>query len=359
MLKTYKYRIYPNKEEKNVIDQTLDTCRYLYNDFLYERKTMYEYDGAHITYIWQGNSLPYRKKLNPYLSKIHSQVLQDVARRVDKAYKNYFRRVRVGETPGYPRFKGKGQYDSFTYPQSGYSLLNGRLKLSCIGNIKIKLHRPLEGNVKTCTIIRKNDKYYVCFSSETKSSSYDTTGKVVGVDMGVTDFCITSDGNFFPSPSSYRNAEKKIKKAQRKVSRRKKGGNRRKKAVAELSKGHEKVTNQRRDIAHKVANKLIKEYDMVAHEKLQIKNMVKNRHLSKSISDAGWGMFFRILSYKAESAGKKIIEVDPRNTSQICSECGNIVPKKLNNRWHNCPVCGYSAHRDVNAARNILKRAIA
>jgi putative transposase len=278
---------------------------------------------------------------------------------VDKAYKNYFRRVRAGETPGYPRFKGKGQYDSFTYPQSGYYLKNGRLKLSCTGNMKIKLHRPLEGNVKTCTIIRKNGKYYACFSSETNSPSYDTTGKVVGIDMGVADFYITSDGNFFASPSSYRKAEKKLKKAQRKVSRRMKGSNRRKKAAVELAKTHEKVTNQRRDIAHKAANKLIKEYDMVAHEKLQIKNMVKNRHLSKSISDAGWGLFFRILSYKAESAGKKIFEVDPRNTSQICSDCGNNVPKKLSNRWHNCPVCGYSAHRDVNAARNILKRAIA
>lgn len=202
---------------------------------------MYQYDGTQITYNCQAYSLPHRKKLNPYLAQVHSQVLQDVARRIDKAYKSFFRRVKSGETPGYPRFKGKGQYNSFTYPQSGYSIEDGRLKLSCIGSIKIKLHRD----------------------------------------------------------------------------------------------------------------------DLIAHEKLEIKNMVKNRHLSKSISDAGWGIFFRILSYKAESAGREVIEVNPHNTSQICNECGNTVPKTLNERWHCCPVCGCSIHRDVNAARNILKRAIA
>ena len=177
--------------------------------------------------------------------------------------------------------------------------------------------------------------------------------------MGVADFCITSDETFFPSPKTYRKAEKQLKKAQREVSRKMKGSNRRKKAVLRLAKANEKVQNQRRDIAHKVANELINEYDLIAHEKLEIKNMVKNRHLSKSISDAGWGIFFSILSYKAESAGREVIEVNPHNTSQTCNECGNIVPKKLNERWHCCPVCGCSIHRDVNAARNILKKAIA
>jgi putative transposase len=359
MLKAYKYRIYPNKGQKHIIDQTLKTCRYLYNDFLYERKTMYEYDRTYISYRWQANSLPQRKKLNAYLAQVHSQVLQDVGRRVDKAYKDFFRRVKAGETPGYPRFKSKGQYDSFTYPQSGYSIENEKIKLSYIGSIKIKLHRPAEGNIKTCTIIQKNSKYYASFSCEIEVSLLEMTGKTVRIDMGVADFCITSDGTFFPSPSTYRKAEKILKKAQKKVSRRKKGSNRRKKAVTGLAKIHEKVTNQRKDIAHKVANKLINNYDVIAHEKLQIINMVKNKHLSKSISDAGWGIFFGILSYKAESAGREIIEVDPRNTSQICNGCGNIVPKKLSDRWHNCPVCGYSTHRDVNAAMNILKKAIA
>lgn len=185
------------------------------------------------------------------------------------------------------------------------------------------------------------------------------TGICVGVDMGVSDFCTTSDEIIFSAPQTYRKAEKALKKAQRKVSRRKKGSNRRKKAVMELSRPHEKVANQRKDLSYKIANALVKEYDIIAHEKLQIKNMVQNEHLAKSINDAGWGMFFKILAYKAESAGRLVTEVDTGNTSQMCFSCGNIVPKKLSERWHNCPYCGYSVHRDVNAARNILKRATA
>jgi putative transposase len=357
--KAYKYRIYPNKRQKQAIDQTIETCRYLYNDFLYERKFMYEYDKTNITYNWQQDSLIYRKKLNPYLQTIHSQVLQDVARRVDKAFKNFFRRVKAGEVAGFPRFKGKGQYNSFTYPQTGYSIVDGKLKLSYMGNVKIKLHREIEGKVKTCSIIRKNGKYYTCFSCEVKTALLADTGMHVGIDMGVADFCITSDGVFYQAPNTYRKAEKALKKAQRKVSRRKKDSRRRKKAIGELSKAHEKVANQRKNIAHKVANVLIKEYDIIAHEKLIIKNMVRNGHLAKSISDAGWGIFFKILSYKAESAGRVVIVVDPKNTSQMCSSCGNIVPKKLSERWHSCSYCHYSEHRDVNAAKNILQKAVA
>jgi putative transposase len=359
MLKAYKYRIYPNKKQRQAIDQTMETCRYLYNDLLSERKFMYEYDKTNITYSWQQDSLPFRKKLNPYLQQVHSQVLQDVARRIDKAFKNFFRRVKAGETPGYPRFKSKGRYDSFTYPQSGYSMEGSSIKLSCIGSVKIKLHREMEGKVKTCTITRKNNKYYACFSCEVESQALPNTGSAVGIDMGVADFCITSDEEFFPSPKTYLKAEKALKKAQRKVSRRKKGSNRRKKAVGELARLHEKVANQRRDIGCKIANHLVKKYDIIAHEKLQIKDMVKDEHLSKNIHDAGWGIFFGILAYKAESAGRLVMEVDPKNTSKMCFSCGSNVPKKLSERWHNCPCCGYSAHRDVNAAKNILKRAIA
>jgi putative transposase len=359
MLKAYKYRIYPNNQQKQVIDRILETCRHLYNDFLYERKTMYEYDKTNITYSWQQDSLPFRKRINPFLQEVHSQVLQDVARRVDKAFKNFFRRVKAGETPGYPRYKGKGQYDSITYPQSGFGTEGNKLRLSHIGAVKIKLHRNIEGTAKTCTVIRKNGKYYACFCCEVECKPLAGAGASVGIDMGVTDFCVTSDEQFIAAPRTYRKAEKILKKAQRKVSRRVKDSNRRKKAVRELARANEKVSNQRKDIAHRVACQLVKEYDLIVREKLQVKNMVKNEHLAKSINDAGWGMFFSILDYKAESAGRTVIAVDPRNTSQECYSCGNIVPKKLKERWHNCPYCGYSCHRDVNAARNILKRAIA
>lgn len=358
MLKAYKYRIYPNKKQRDMIDQTMETCRFLYNDFLSERKIMYEYDKTNITYSWQQNSLPYRKKLNPYLRMVHSQVLQDVARRVDRAFMNFFRRVKNGETPGYPRFKGKEQYDSFTYPQSGYSIEGKKIKLSCIGDVNVKLHRPIEGEIKTCTITRKSGKYYASFACEVETMPLPMTGKVVGIDMGIENFCITSDGDLYESPKTYRKAEKALKKAQRKVARRKKGSNRRKKAVKELAKAHERVSNQRKDIAHKVALDLVRKYDFIAYEDLTIKNMVKNHHLAKSIADAGWGMFFGIIDYKAESAGKLIRGINPYKSSQECSECGAEVPKKLSQRWHYCPNCGNSEHRDKNAAKVILKRGL-
>jgi putative transposase len=358
MLKAYKYRIYPNKKQKEMICRTTETCRILYNDFLFERKFMYEYDKSHITYSWQQDSLPYRKRINPYLQSVHSQVLQDVARRVDKAFKNFFQRVNAGDKPGYPRFKGKGQYNSFTYPQSGYCIEGNKLKLSCIGGVKVKLHRPVEGKIKTCTIICKNGKYYAGFACEIEAIPLPMTGKAVGIDMGIENFCMTSDGEYYASPKTYRKAEKALKKAQRKVARRKKGGNRRKKAVKELAKAHERVSNQRKDIAHKVALDLVRKYDFIAYEDLTIKNMVQSHHLAKSIADAGWGMFFRIIDYKAESAGKSSRRINPYKSSQECSECGTEVPKKLSQQWHDCPNCGNSEHRDKNAAKVILKRGM-
>lgn len=357
-LKSYKYRIYPSKKQQQIIDQTIETCRYLYNDFLYERKFMYEFDKTHIKYRWQQDSLPYRKKINPYLKEVFAQVLQDVAHRVDKTFKNFFQRTKNGEKKGYPRFKGKGRYTSFTYPQGGYHINNGKLNLSGIGSVKIKLHRDMEGKVKTCTIICKNGKYYVSFACEVEPIQIPKTGKSVGIDVGIENFCITSDSKFYPSPNTYRKAEKSLKKAQRKVAHRKNGSKRRRKAIKELEIIHEKVANQRKDIAHKVAKDLVTKYDLIMHEDLTIKNMVKNHHLSKSIYDAGWGIFFGILSYKAESAGKYVLKINPYKSSQECSKCGAEVHKKLSQRWHTCPYCGYSAHRDVNAANVIKNRGI-
>ena len=359
MLKTFKYRIYPNKEEQANIDRTINTCRILYNNSLAERKEFYEENKESLTYKAQANMLPAKKENNPYLPLVHSQVLQDVLKRLDKAFDNFFRRVKAGETPGYPRFQGYHRYNSFTYPQSGYSVIRNKLKLSKIGEVKIKLHRPLEGKIKTCTIIRKNGKYYACFSCEVETKEMPITGQAVGIDMGIKEFVITSDGETVENPKTYRKAEKKLKKAQRRVSRRKKGSNRRKKAVRILANKHEKVKNQRKDIAFKTANKLLKEYDTVVHEDLNIKGMVKNHSLAKSISDAGWGLFFNVLQAKAkQTLGKEVIAVNPYNTSQMCSQCGEIVPKKLKDRVHNCPYCGLVLDRDWNSAINILRKGI-
>ena len=306
---------------------------------------------------------------------------QDVIRRVDKAFKNFFRRVKAGDTLGYPRFKSARRYDSFTYPQSGFCITdNKKLKLSKIGDVKIKLHRPIEGEIKTLTIRRQADGWFACFSCEVETNPLPSIGKSVGVDVGLENFAITSDGEFFPPIKiplpplgkggiDLRQSEKKIKRAQREVARRKKGSKRRKKSVWRLKRAHLRVANKRCDTHHKVARKLVEKYDVIAIENLSINNMIKNHHLAKSISDAGWYSFSLILAAKAEEAGRKVVKVDPKFTSRVCSGCGAIVKKELSERWHSCErkalravqrnrtASGCQLHRDVNAAINILTKA--
>jgi len=358
MLKTYKYRLYPNKEQSQKLHQTCFLCSLVYNQFLEERRDAWEIGKRSLTTYEQINSLPYKKEEANQLKEVFSQVLQDVGCRVDKTFKAFFRRVKTSEKPGYPRFKPARRYDSFTYPQAGFAFNDNKLVLSKIGEVKIKLHRPLDGEVKTLTIHRQNGKWYACFSVEVEIKKLPTINKACGIDVGLEKFATLSTGETFENPRKLRKAEKKLKKHQRQLSKKKKGSTRRKKAVWKLARCHEKVANQRRDTHHKVARKLINQYDTIAVEDLQIKNMVKNHHLAKSIGDAGWGNFVLILTSKAESAGRKVIKVNPKGTSQICSECGTEVKKKLSQRWHNCPTCKLSIDRDINAAINILKRAI-
>lgn len=356
----FKYRIYPKRKTKKAINQTLFLCRTLYNAALAERNDSYKLESKSLNYYDQANSLSFLKENSPCFKQVHSQVLQDVLKRIDKAYQAFFRRIKSGETPGFPRFQNAMHYNSFTYPQGGYSIIGNKLSLSKIGTVRILLHRPIEGKVKTCTIIRKNDKYYACFSCEVEAQELPLTGQSVGIDMGIKEFCVTSDGEMFASPKTYRKAERKLKQLQRAVSRKKKGGKNRRKAVQQLAKQHEHVANQRKDIAFKTTKYLFDNYDLIAHEDLNIAGMVKNHHLAKSISDAGWGIFFNMLESKAKTnAGKQVIAVDPKDTSQKCSKCGEHVPKKLSVRTHQCSYCGLEIDRDWNAAINILHRAIA
>ncbi|CAG8688526.1 4542_t:CDS:1 [Racocetra persica] len=289
MRKSYKYRLYPNQQEREIIDKTLETCRWLYNYFLAERKNKYEKEQKKISYTQQQNSLPKLKETNPNLQGIYSQVLQDVAQRVKKAFQGFFLRLRSKTSKaGYPRFKSFGRYDSFTYSQNNnsYKLEQGKLRLASIGKVKIKLHRELPETIKTCSILVKNGKYYACFSSEVEPKLLPKTNKKVGIDLGLTSFLATSNGELKEAPKTYRKAEKELAKAGRRVSRRIKKSKRRRKAALLLAKQHEKVSNQRKDLAHKLAKELVEKYDGIAYEKLQIGNMVKNRHLAKSISDA-------------------------------------------------------------------------
>jgi len=363
-MKTYKYRLYPTKQQKQLLAETLESCRVLYNCALEQRKVAYRQFGVSVRRLDQQAELLEIKEYFPKYKGIHSQVLQEVILRVDKSFQNFFRRVKSGEKAGYPRFKGRGWYDSFTYPQSGFSLSantkgNQRLKLSKIGSIKVKLHRVIKGKIKTCTIKRELNRWYVCFSCEVEPEILPKTNKSVGVDVGIEKFAALSDGTLIENPKFLRKSEVKLKHEQRCLSRKKKGSNSRMKQKEKLAKLHRKIANQRNDFLHKESQKLVLNYDVIVFEDLRVKNMMKNRHLAKSISDASWSRFIAYTTYKAESAGKQVMLVNPRNTSQVCSGCGVIVKKNLSVRTHKCPCCGLILDRDVNAAINILRAGTA
>jgi putative transposase len=276
---------------------------------------------------------------------------------VDKAFSAFFRRCKSGGKAGYPRFKSYGRYDSMTCPDDNkYVTKCGRLKWHGVGEIDMKLHRPIEGRIKTCTVKREGSKWYVVFSCDNVEPKVlppcDTS---VGIDVGITDFATLSDDTTIANPRFGRKSQKQISTAQRSVARKKKGSNRRRKAVTRLKDAHARLSNRRRDFHHKTARKIVNEFGRIAVEKLNIRNMVKNRHLARSISDAGWSQFIEILHAKAEEAGRGFVAVNPNGTSQTCV-CGESVPKTLSDRWHEC-VCGESCGRDVMSARVILQRA--
>lgn len=356
MKRTFIYKLRPTHRQLEKLNETLETCRRLYNDALYERKEAWETEKRSISFAAQCAMLPKRKQGSWFLRAVHSQVLQNVLRRVDRSYQNFFRRVKDGEKPGSPRFKGRGWYDSFCYPQygNGAKFKDGRLFLSKIGHVRVIKDRPLKGKPKTATVIRKADGWYAAIVCEVKPEPLPKTGESVGVDLGISHFATLSTGERVKNPRCYKSAERRLKKAHRRVSRRKKGSKRREKARVLLAKAHQRVQRTRRDHAHKTAKNLIERYDTVLVEDLNVKGMLKNHHLAKHISDSDWGIFVQILSDKAESAGRRVVKVNPFNTSQACSECGQLVPKKLSDRWHSCPLCGCTLDRDHNAAINIL-----
>ncbi|WP_258297749.1 RNA-guided endonuclease InsQ/TnpB family protein [Paenibacillus peoriae] len=357
MQRTYKFRLYPTKKEQENIHFVLERCRLLYNRLLDERIVAYKQRGQSLSYYEQKATLPERKQYIPELKCVHSQVLQHVVQRLDKAYQAFFRRFKNGEKAGFPRFKPESRYNSFTYPQSGFSIEGKHLRLSKIGHVRIRLHRQPQGMIKTCTIMIKNDKYYACFSCEIESVPLPASEKRIGIDLGITKLAVTSDGERIESPHFLRKCEEKLKRKQRAVSKKMRGSNRRYKAVRELARLHEKVANQRKDYAHKESRKLVNDYGFIAFEDLNIQGMVKNHHLAKSIADCGWNGFVKFVTYKAESAGRQVVKVNPYGTSQRCSNCGETVKKSLTIRIHQCS-CGYVADRDENAAINILKLAL-
>jgi putative transposase len=266
--------------------------------------------------------------------------------------------VKRGEKPGFPRYRSARRYDSITFPSYGDGcrlLPDGKLRIQGAGHIKVKLHRPLEGTVKTLTIKREAGRWLACFSVEREATPLPASDRATGIDVGLTSFAVLSNGEEIQNPRHYRNAEARLRRCQRKVARRKKGGNRRRKAVRLLQRANIHVGNQRRDFQHKESLKLINNYGLIAVEDLNVKGLAGGM-LAKSVHDAGWAMFLAMIFYKAACAGREVVQVDPRGTSQTCV-CGQRVPKTLADRWHDCPTCGLSGARDWVSAQVILQRA--
>jgi len=355
-VKAFKYRLYPSKNQKRLLNATLETCRRFYNDCLAERKDAWETEKRSICKFEQLRKVKTLKATNPYAANIHSHILQVVVSDLDKAYQAFFRRVKAGEKPGYPRFKSQDRFHSFGLKEygNGFRIDGRRLKISGIGRIAVRWHRPVEGVIKTVRIIRKAGHWYACFSCEVEAQPLPPTGNAIGIDVGIASLITTSDGEKVDNPQWYRNEQAKLRRCHRRIARRKKGGSNRRKAVRLLQRQHEHVENQRKDFLDKLACKLVEENDLIAIEDLQISNMVRNHCLSKSIMDSGWGYFRQRLEAKAAEAGRTVVAVNPAYTSKTCSGCGTIFEHlTLSDRWVQCD-CGLSMDRDHNAALNIL-----
>jgi len=360
MRKTYQYRLYPSKAQERKLEATRITCQKWYNDLLAERKTAYEECGETIGKYEQLRRVKEHKAASPWAALVHSHVLQVVVTDLDKAFQAFFRRLKAGHKPGYPRFKGRHRFASFGFKElgNGFKLDGRRLRVTGIGRIAVRWHRQIEGTIKTLRLIKKASGWYASFSVEYSAQPLAPTGQDVGVDVGIASLLTTSDGDKTPKQEWYRRAQKKLRILQRRVARRTRGGKNRRKAVVALQRQHERIGNQRKDFLNKQAATLITRYDRIAVEDLRITNMVQNHHRAKSILDAGWGYFIGRLHAKAEEAGRVVVEVNPAYTSKDCSGCGyRFEQLTLKDRWIDCPVCGLSLDRDHNAAINIRNRA--
>lgn len=357
MRKTFQYRATINRETEAQCLQWLQLCRTLYNAALEQRIFAYRQYKRSITAVAQKNELPELKRDLPEFQCVGSQVLQDVIERLDRAYRAFFRRVKQGEKPGFPRFRGANRYDSFTLKQAGWMLDGRYLYIRNLGRFKLFFSRPIEGQIKTVTIRRvPTGKWYVSFScDEVPTISLPVSERSVGIDVGITTFLTDSHGHTVANPKFFRASERMLQVAQRSLSRKQRASTRRVKAKHAVATIHEKIANQRKDFIHKVALSYVRQYQTIAVEDLNIKGMVKNRHLAKSISDAAWGMFVNVLYAKAVWAGRQVVTINPCNTSQQCSECGRMAPKSLAVRLHCCPHCGIVLDRDHNAALNIAR----
>ena len=369
MLRTYKYLLRPNNEQLNSLDFLLWQSMLVYNAALEQRITTYQETGKGIGYGSQWARFRDIRRNNPdTLGLVNASSLQHLLRRLDKSFAAFFRRLKSGEKPGFPRFKSRNRFSSIEYTYGDGCKLrmneHGRMSfyIQNVGEMRMCYHRaiPEEANIKHVIIKRYSERWYVFLMIELPNSEkrIEQTGKQVGIDVGLKTLAALSTGELIENPRWLRESLAKLRKLQRHASRQIKGSNRQKKTYRKIARLHEEISNQRADYLHKISNKLVAENDLIAIENLTHGFMNRNEHLSLSSYDAGFGLFRQMLEYKASSAGIQVVAVNPSNTTQACSGCGSIVPKSLSVRVHKCPYCGLVLDRDVNAARNILSLAL-
>jgi len=372
MIESFTFKLYPSKSQLKRLELALDACRSVYNWALEDRINMYRYAKVSTNFFDQSRYLKFLKEERPWLCEFHVHMYQTALKRVDLAFQAFFRRVKAKETPGFPRFKGKYYFNSFSFKElgNGFSFSGRRLKLSGIGRVRVVWHRKIEGKVKTCTIKREADGWYVTFVSDInfipKPSTIDNP---MSADLGLIAFATLSDGTKVGNPRLLRKEQKRIKRLQRKIARQEKNSKNRAKTVKVLKKVHQKLTRKRKDSQCNIAVDWVGTFNPIVVENLDVKGLlekwditnkfIKPEDIHRSIQDISWGSFLNVvLPHKAEKAGVRIIRVEPRGTSQVCSRCGKLVPKELWEREHKCPYCGLEVPRDLNSAWEILQRGL-
>ncbi|WP_316528155.1 RNA-guided endonuclease InsQ/TnpB family protein [Kitasatospora brasiliensis] len=391
MIRAYKFLIRPTVGQAQALTEMLrDHCA-LYNGALQERRDAYRHPSkTSIRYGQQSAQLQEIRAFDPECQGRWSFSSQQATlRRLDKAFAGFFRRVKSGETPGYPRFRGVGRFNTVDFPKDGDGCRWDstphapvtRVRFQSVGHVKVNRHRPVIGKVKTIAVKREGRKWFVVLTVEQATPEpLPKTGSMAGIDLGVANFLADSNGQFVPNPRHGRKAAAKVKATQQALSRCKRGSNRRRKAVRRVADLHRKVRRQRLDHAHKTALDLVRAHDVIAHENLTIRNMLRapaprpdpdrlgaflpngaaaKAGLNRSVSDAGWGVFLTILHAKAESAGREVIVVDPRNTSRTCPRCGHVAKEnRLTQEAFHCVACGHEAHADTVGAVNVLRAGL-
>jgi len=361
MLRNWQFRLYPNKAQETALGEMLDAYRTLYNAALQERRDAYRRCHVSLNYYDQANQLKDIRANGDELARFSYSTAQQVLRRLDKAFKAFFERVKRGETPGFPRFKSARRFNSVPFRfGDGATLKDGRLNLTGVGRVKVKWHRdiPADAAIKQVIVKRDGDKWYACFAIELPDLETPVhPGPVIGVDLGLSALVTLSTGEKVEPPRPFRKAQAKLRRQQRRASRRKKFSRGWRKAQRQVAKTHARIANQRKDVAHKLSRRLAGEFSLIAVEDLNILGLAKS-NLAKSVLDAGWSQLLQFTAYKVEETGSRLVAVDPRGTSQFCSGCGCRVQKDLSVRVHRCPECGVVLDRDENAALNILYRAL-